>query len=57
MVLTGPYVQKEKAGVSTRAGWFIMVLIAFLMPSEKQRVPKACKNCMMIILSKIKRSI
>ena len=44
MDLMGPNVQKVKAGARRSAGCAIIVLVTFLIPRAKQRVPNACEG-------------
>ena len=48
--LTGPNVQKEKAGVKRSAGCVMIVLVALLIPRAKQRVPNACVCSNLLII-------
>ena len=50
--LTGPNVQKVKAGVKRSAGCVMIVLVALMMPMATQRLPNAYEGlhrCMFIV--------
>ena len=48
--MTGPNVQKVKTGVRRSAGCVMIVLVAFLMPSERQRVPNAYEGLDILVM-------